>query len=167
MMLDALLNNAKRLQEGMHGEVMREALVPLEKDIIEQQRIQLLEGKNSRGEDMHPFYSQDLKPTGYFKTKESAQRYADWKQTISYPFTVKRNPDAPNLYITGVFHDDLGIEFGKDSVAVIPDTGYAANIMNKYGRGAFGLSMEKWGVIFNEKGGKRNLIEQMRRVLWQ
>ena len=32
---------------------------------------------------------------------------------------------------------------------------------------AFGLCMEKWGVIWNEKGGKNNLIEQMKKVLWQ
>ena len=167
MTLEGLLMNARTLQAGMQGSLIREALVPYEEDIVEQQRIQLLEGKNSDGEDMHPFYSEDVKPNGYFHTKESAARYREWKQTITYPYSVKRNPDAPNLYITGVFHDDLGVAFGKDYVAIIPDTAYAANIMQKYGMNAFGLCMEKWGVIWNEKGGKNNLIEQMKKVLWQ
>lgn len=167
MTLEGLLMNARTLQAGMQGSLIREALVPYEEDIVEQQRIQLLEGKNSDGEDMHPFYSEDVKPNGYFHTKESAARYREWKQTITYPYSVKRNPDAPNLYITGVFHDDLGVELTNENVRIIPDTAYAANIMSKYGMGAFGLSMMKWAVVFWEKGAKDYLIEKMRQTLWQ
>lgn len=167
MTIDGLLTNARALKQGLQGNLIREALQPLEGDIIEQQKIQLLEGKNSSGQDMHPFYSEDLKPRGYFKSRESAGRYAAWKQTINYPFTVKRNPDAPNLYITGVFHNDIGIIFGSDTLMVKPDTAYAANIMGKYGLNAFGLCAEKWGVIWNEKGGKDNLINEVKKTLWQ
>ena len=167
MTLDGLLQNARALRQGMQASLIREALLPRENDILEQQRIQLLEGKDSQGKDMHPYYSEDIKPRGYFKTKESAKRYADWKQTISYPFSVQRHTDAPNLYITGVFHDDLGLDFGTDSVKVIPDTAYAANIMAKYKTEAFGLSMEKWKVIFDDKGAKESLIKLMKETLWQ
>ena len=167
MTIDGLLSNARALQQGMAGGVVRAALVPLENEIAEQQRIQLLEGKNSEGKDMHPFYSEDLKPSGYFRTKEGAQRYADWKKTLSYPYSVKRNPDAPNLYITGVFHGDLSVQFNPESVGVKPDTAYAANIMMKYGKDAFGLCWEKWGVIFNDKGVKDELIRKMKELLWQ
>lgn len=167
MTIDGLLTNARALKQGLQGNLIREALQPLESDIIEQQKIQLLEGKNSSGQDMHPYYSEDLKPRGYFKSRESAGRYAAWKQTINYPFTVKRNPDAPNLYITGVFHNDIGIIFGSDTLMVKPDTAYAANIMGKYGLNAFGLCAEKWGVIWNEKGGKDNLINEVKKTLWQ
>jgi hypothetical protein len=59
------------------------------------------------------------------------------------------------------------VDFGSDAVAIIPDTAYAANIMSKYGRGMFGLSMEKWAVIFGEKGAKDELIEKIRNLLWQ
>lgn len=165
--LQSLLDGARRLRDGMRGKVVREVLEAHEKDIVEQQRIQLLEGKDSKGNDMHPFYSEDVKPRGWFKTKESAQRYAEWKQTINYPYTVRRNADAPNLYITGVFHDDLGAEFRDDEMEIVPDTGYAANIMAKYGRNAFGLNLEKWAVMFDEKGLKDELIEKMKEVLWQ
>lgn len=167
MTIDGLLANARALKQGLQGNLIREALQPLEGDIIEQQKIQLLEGKNSSGQDMHPYYSEDLKPRGWFKSRESAGRYAAWKQTINYPFTVKRNPDAPNLYITGVFHNDIGIVFGSDTLMVKPDTAYAANIMAKYGLNAFGLCAEKWGVIWNEKGGKDNLINEVKKTLWQ
>ena len=167
MTLDGLLQNARALRQGMQASLIREALKPHENEILEQQRIQLLEGKDSQGKDMHPFYSEDIKPRGWFNTKESAKRYADWKQTISYPYTVKRKPDVPNLYITGVFHDDLGAAFRDDEMEIVPDTGYAANIMAKYGRNAFGLNPEKWALMFGEKGLKDELIEKMREVLWQ
>lgn len=168
MMLDELLSNAKSLQTDLeNGTLMREVLQRHEQDIVEQQRIQLLEGKTSDGGDIHPFYSEDVKPTGYFRTKESAARYAAWKQTLSYPYQVQRKPDSPNLYITGVFHNDLGVEFNAESVAIIPDTAYAANIMAKYGNGMFGLSGDKWAIIFDEKGAKDELLTEMENILWQ
>lgn len=166
--LEGLLNNARTLEQGMQsGSIIRDVLTRYEGDIIEQQRIQLLEGKTSDGKDIHPSYSEDLKPTGYFRSKDSAKRYAAWKQTISYPFSVQRNPDTPNLYITGVFHNDLGVSFGVDAISIIPDTAYAAQIMGKYGLGMFGLNLQKWGVIFGDRGAKESLISEMRRVLWQ
>jgi hypothetical protein len=116
---------------------------------------------------LHPFYSEDVQPSGYFKSGAAAKAYTAWKQTISYPYSVSRNPDAPNLYITGVFHDDLNVSFGYDSLQIIPDTAYAANIMAKYGFGIFGLNKEMWGVIWNDFGAKGELIEEMRKVLWQ
>ena len=167
MTIASLLNGARQVRDGLRGSLMRDVLKEHEQEIVEQQRIQLLEGKDSQGNDMHPFYSEDIKPRGWFNTKESAKRYADWKQTISYPYSVQRKADAPNLYITGVFHDDLNISFGADSLQIIPDTGYAANIMKKYGFNMFGLNAEMWGVIWNDWGAKSELIEEMKKVLWQ
>ena len=82
MTLDGLLQNARALRQGMQASLIREALKSHENEILEQQRIQLLEGKDSQGKDMHPLYSEDIKPRGWFNTKESAKRYAEWKQTI-------------------------------------------------------------------------------------
>jgi hypothetical protein len=39
--------------------------------------------------------------------------------------------------------------------------------MAKYRTEAFGLSMEKWKVIFDEKGAKDDLIRLIRETLWQ
>ena len=168
MTLEGLLNNAKQLQNGMQqGTLVRDVLMRHGEHIVEQQRVQLLMGKGSDGRDLHPFYSEDVKPKGYFKSGAAARQYAAWKQTLSYPYSVQRNPDAPNLYITGVFHDDLNIHFSPDSLEIIPDTAYAANIMAKYGFGIFGLNQQMWGVIWNDFGAKGELIEEMRNVLWQ
>jgi hypothetical protein len=168
MTLEGLLTNAKSLQQGMQsGTLVRDVLLRHGDHIVEQQRVQLLMGKGSDGRDLHPFYSEDLKPSGYFKSGAAAKQYAAWKQTISYPYSVQRNPDAPNLSITGVFHDDLNIHFGVDSLEIIPDTAYAAKIMAKYGFGIFGLNAQMWGVIWNDFGAKNELIEEMRNVLWQ
>ena len=168
MTLDGLLNNAKSLQSGMQsGTLVRDVLMRHGDHIVEQQRIQLLMGKGSDGKDLHPFYSEDVKPRGYFKSGAQARRYAAWKQTLRYPYSVERNPDAPNLYITGVFHDDLNVEFRGDAVAIVPDTAYAAKIMAKYGFGIFGLNQQMWGVIWNDWGAKSELIEEMKNVLWQ
>lgn len=168
MTLEGLLNNAKSLQSGMQsGTLVRDVLMRHGDHIVEQQRIQLLMGKGSDGKDLHPFYSEDVKPRGYFKSGAQARQYAAWKQTLRYPYSVERNPDAPNLYITGVFHDDLNVEFRGDAVAIVPDTAYAAKIMAKYGFGIFGLNAQMWGVIWNEWGAKDDLINEMKNVLWQ
>lgn len=168
MTIDGLLNNAKALQSDMQsGRLTREVLMRHGQHIVEQQRIQLLMGKGSDGKDLHPFYTEDVKPKGYFKNAASARQYAAWKQTLSYPYNVQRNPNSPNLYITGVFHDDLNVEFGSDSLKIVPDTAYAANIMAKYGFGIFGLNKQMWGIIWNEWGAKDELINEMKKVLWQ
>ena len=140
MTIDGLLMNAKVLRQDMDsGRLTREVLMRHGEHIVEQQRIQLFMGKGSDGEDLHPFYSEDVKPSGYFKSGAAAKAYAAWKQTIAYPYTVRRNPD----------------------------TGYAANIMQKYGFGVFGLCPMMWDVIWNDWGAKDELIEEMRNVLWQ
>jgi hypothetical protein len=168
MTLEGLLNNAKSLQQGMQsGTLVRDVLMRHGEHIVEQQRVQLFMGKGSDGRDLHPFYSEDVKPSGYFKNVAAARNYAAWKQTISYPYSVSRNPDAPNLYITGVFHDDLNVNFGYDSLQIVPDTAYAANIMAKYGFGIFGLNAQMWSVIWDDFGAKGELIEEMKNVLWQ
>lgn len=162
------MRNVRALDEGLRdGTIMRDVLMGHGRDIIEQQRIQLMEGRRSDGTDIRPYYSEDVKPRGYFTTKDAARRYAAWKQTLSYPYTVQRNQDAPNLYVTGVFHDDLNVEFGTDAVAIVPDTAYAANIMSKYGRGMFGLAWDKWGIIFGEKGAAKELMDKVRHTIWQ
>ena len=168
MTLDGLLDNCRQLQRDMtQGTIIREVLEPHDKEIVDLQRTQLLMGKGSNGEDIHPFYTEDLKPQGYFRTVKSAENYRAWKQTINYPKNVQRNPNAPNLYITGVFHNDLNVAFRSDGVAIVPDTAYAANIMRKYGMNVFGLSMISWGVIWNDNGAKNELITKMRETIWQ
>lgn len=165
--LTDLLNRVLTVQAGLEsGSLVREILVARRDEIIEEQRIQLLEGKGSDGEDLHPFYSEDLKANGgYFHSVQSAGRYAAWKQDLDYPYSVSRNPDAPNLYITGKFHDELGVDFGPDSIAIVGLTTYAQRIMAKYGVSAFGLNAEHWDTVWSN-GGYDDLLESVKQILF-
>lgn len=165
--LTDLLNRVLTVQAGLEsGSLVREILVSRRDEIIEEQRIQLLEGKGSDGDDLHPFYSEDLKSNGgYFHSVQSAGRYAAWKQDLDYPYSVSRNPDAPNLYITGKFHDELGVDFGPDSIAIVGLTTYAQRIMAKYGVSAFGLNAEHWDTVWSN-GGYDDLLESVKQILF-
>lgn len=164
--LTDLLNRVLTVQAGLEsGSFVRDVLIPRRDDILEQQRIQLLEGKDSGGEDIRPYYSEDLKPAGRFYSVESAARYAAWKQDLTYPYTVQRNPDAPNLYITGKFHEELGVEFGIDALGIVGLTAYAKAIMAKYGVDTFGLANEKWADIW-ESGSYDSLMGLIKAILY-
>lgn len=145
MTLQSLRDNAELLRQQMTaGALVRSVVERYGDEILERQRLQLLAGKASSGEDIRPYYSEDLKPEGHFYSVESAGRYAAWKQDLSYPYTVNRNPDAPNLYITGKFHGELTVQFGGDALTVLGATPFAAGIVAKYGLGTFGLCAEQW-----------------------
>lgn len=163
MTLQTLTDNVKALKvESLIGEVLQHH----EQDIMELQRVQLLEGHDNEGKDIHPFYTEDLKPQGYFKSRESAERYAAWKESLSYPYSVQRNTYAPNLYITGVFHNELAVRFNADSLVIAGGTAYANKIVAKYGLNTFGLSQEKWNVLFNERGAKDEIINLFKTKIY-
>ena len=132
--LNDLLARVTDVDNGLQtGELVRNAVISHPDDILELQKEQLFEGKRPDGEDIRPYYSEDLRPSGYFYSVESAKHYADWKlNEISYPYSAKnRNPDAPNLYINGRFHDELDVQFDSDTVGIVPSTSYAQRIMAK------------------------------------
>lgn len=166
--LNDLLARVKNVNDGLTtGDAIRDVVIQHPDDILELQKIQLFEGKAANGEDMRPFYSEDLKPDGFFHSVDSAGRYATWKQSgINYPYTANRNPDAPNLYINGRFHDELGVQFLVDSVGIVPTTMYAAGIVAKYGINSFGLMFEKWMVIFVERGAYDQLLQEIKNKLY-
>lgn len=149
------------------GAAVREVLVRHEEDILDLQKIQLFEGKASSGEDIRPSYSEDLKPGGWFNSRESAARYAAWKLNgISYPYSASRNEDTPNLYVNGRFHSELGVEFLPEAVGVVGTTDYARGIVAKYGLQTFGLMLENWSEIFANRGALAELMEQIKSKLY-
>lgn len=163
-----LLNRVRTLSDSLEsGSAVRDILLGHEADILELQKLQLFRGVKSNGEDIRPYYSEDLKPSGYFYSVESAGRYAAWKRDgISYPYSVDRNPDAPNLFINGKFHDELGVEFGADTVGVTGVTDYAKRIVAKYGINTFGLMPEYWNAIFAERGALDELMNELKSKLY-
>lgn len=166
--LDDLRTRVQSVSDGLQtGALVRNVIVNHAGDILELQKIQLFEGKAASGEDIRPYYSEDLKPSGYFHSVETAGRYAAWKKEgITYPYAANRNPDAPNLYINGRFHDELGVQFNPASVGIVGLTAYAKGIMLKYGLQTFGLMWEKWGIIFQDRGAYRELMEQIKSYLY-
>ena len=164
--LTDLLARVQGVNEGLRtGELVRDALFSRSADVMEMQQRQLLAGKRPDGSDIAPAYSEDLKPSGYFHSVESAGRYAAWKQTLSYPYSVQRNADSPNLYINGKFYDELAVDFGTDAVGIIATTAYASGIMAKYAN-AFGLSSENWNTVFSERGALEDLMNELKSRLY-
>lgn len=166
--LNDLRARVQGVQSGLQtGDLIRNVVVRHGEEILDLQREQLFEGKASSGNDIRPYYSEDLKPKGYFYSVETAGRYAAWKASgINYPYKASRNPDAPNLFINGRFHDELGIRFLADSVGVVPMTPYAANIMAKYGMETFGLMVEKWTKLFQDFGAYNELMMEIKSRLY-
>jgi len=166
--LNDLRMRVQRVNDGLQtGELVRNVVIQHPDEILDLQRQQLFEGKASNGEDIRPFYSEDLKPSGYFHSVESAGRYAAWKESgINYPYRANRNPDAPNLYINGRFHDELGVQFDADTVGIVPTTPYAAGIVAKYGINTFGLMMANWMVIFVEHNAYNELMAEIKQRIY-
>lgn len=165
--LNTLLSKVEAVKDGLQsGALVRGVVSTHPDDVLEMQRIQLLEGKTPTGQDIHPYYSEDLKPEGHFHSVESAGRYAAWKQNLSYPYSVERNPDAPNLYINGRFHSEIDVDFREDAAVIVPGTGYADGIMLKY-PGAFGLSRESWNTIFSTRGVLAELMGEIKSILYE
>lgn len=144
MSLESLIERLEVLRGSM-SDTMRDTLAENEELLITQQREQLFEGKSATGDDMRPYYTEDLKPEGYFSSVEKAMNYANWKASMSYPSAVslRRDINAPNLYINGRFHSELGVEFGADAMEVVGLTMYAQDIMSKYGSDSFGWTAER------------------------
>ena len=167
-LLEQLISRVTAVRDGLaNGTLVRDVLVNHQDDILTLQKEQLFNGKRSDGEDMRPFYSEDLKPTGHFYTVEAAKRYSDWKLSIPYPSAAQRanrNPDAPNLYINGKFHSELGVRFDTDSVSVTPTTPSATEIMARYGIESFGLTTENWNMIWQE-GALDELMNIIKEIL--
>ena len=166
--LNDLRSRVAAVENGLQtGELVRGSLLPRSGDIMELQLRQLFEGKASSGEDIRPYYSEDLKPSGYFHSVESAGRYSAWKKDgIRYPYSARRNPDAPNLYINGRFHSELGVDFGPDAVGVVPMTAYAAGIVDKYGLSTFGLTDGNWSEVFTARGAFSELMNKIKEILY-
>ncbi len=166
--LTDLLSRVQTVSESLaQGNVIRDVLLRHDADIMELQKLQLFAGKAGGGKDIRPYYSEDLKPRGYFHSVESAGRYAAWKESgIRYPYSVERNPDAPNLYINGRFHDELDVEFGAEMMGIVGTTPYANGIIAKYGLSTFGLMSENWMVLFEKRGAYDELMDEIKRILY-
>lgn len=118
----------------------QEALLQTKEQFLFLQKEQLYEGKNREGKSNRPFYQDDP----YFKTPESAQRYSDWKDSITP--NPNREKGAPNFFITGYWYDSLDVVvrgLSIDFPNAIPD------IEKKWGEKVLGLDPERRAIYLS------------------
>lgn len=163
MTLDDLIRRMESLQ-GQMDAFARTSLEDNREEVLGLQKEQLFSGKDRNGQDIRPYYSEDLQSRGgYFKTPQAARRYADWKASLTYPSHAAREADAPNLYINGRFHSEIGLQFTDETMLVTGETAYALQIIGKY-ESAFGLSEESMRRLKPLLVGK--ILEQMKSVIY-
>jgi hypothetical protein len=114
-----------------------ESIDDTKEDIVVKQREQLFDGKLSTGEDITPSYLDDP----YFKSKESAQRYSDWKDKITP--NPKRKKGTPNLFINGYYHNNIYVKVGKDEIVYDSDADFSDKVEQKYSKKILGLEDER------------------------
>lgn len=100
------------------------------------QKDQLYDGKLSTGSDLTPSYFDDP----YFKSRESAQRYSDWKDNITP--NSRRNRGTPNLFINGYFYSQIYVEPNSEGFMVDSRSDKISSFKAKYGEDMFGLDAE-------------------------
>ncbi len=117
---------------------------------LEENREQLLDGKNRYGQNLSPTYFDDP----YFKSRESAARYSAWKDKITP--NANRQSGVPNLYINGRYHNSISAKV-VDGKLVVQSSFKAANKIENTYPGLYGLStpfqidyVKKLRPVFNE-----------------
>lgn len=103
-----------------------------EEYVLENQE-QMLAGKTSDGSDITPSYLNDP----YFKSRESAQRYSDWKDAISPK--AGRNSGTPNLFINGRYHNGLRAVVDSEGVRIESSSPDTVGIESKFTRKIYGI----------------------------
>lgn len=133
--------------------------------LLELNRSQILQGRNNQGELLTPNYQNDP----YFKTPESAQRYAEFKERlisyhnslIMYPLFTQKPSGTPNLIITGSFVFGMFITANKSSFMIDSLYMRADDINRKYGGKLYGLSAPMMA-FFRENV----LIPELRKTIY-
>ena len=119
--------------------------------ILAKNREQLLEGKLSTGKDITPSYLDDP----YFKSKEAAQRYSDWKDEITP--NPKRKKGTPNLIITGPYHRSIDLKVTGEDFEFLSSFKNAKDIEKKFTENVYGL----------DDDNKEELIDERLNESWQ
>lgn len=102
--------------------------------ILIKNKQQLMEGIKGDGNEITPSYLNDP----YFKTREAAQRYSNWKDKITP--NSKRKSGTPNLYINGFYHNTIEINVRGEKIITENKTTIGKKIEQKYGDTLYGLN---------------------------
>jgi hypothetical protein len=141
MNLMELHNNVTNVISEMRNIVLSLA-IEAEPSIVELNRSQLWEGKTNEGKDITPKYSENP----FFKSKESAEKYANWKQKITPGKTRKK--DVPNLFIDGTFYDSIYAKLYGDEININSNIALGTKIIAVHKK-VLGLNKESLRVVSN------------------
>lgn len=97
---------------------------------------QLYAGRLKDGSPVTPSYLDDP----YFKSRESAQRYSDWKDEITP--NDERPAGVPNLFINGRFYESWTLSATAEKITFQSSDPDAADIEEKFGADIYGLDDE-------------------------
>lgn len=111
-------------------------------ELADIQRKQLMQGKNNEGDLLGPRHSENP----FFKSPESALRYARWKQKI----TPETPFDVPNLYINGQYHGGIFIKVAGDKVTTDSKSPLAGKINNTFKGKQLGLNSDSKVTAFKD-----------------
>lgn len=125
-------------------QTVSEGVAATEEQILFLNRQQLLRGLDKYGNYLSPKYSEDP----YFKSPESARRYAEWKSRIE-PHTDKPF-DVPNLFITGRYHSTIDVTVKDASIETMASDPNAASIESKFSNDIYGLNPESKAIYIGE-----------------
>lgn len=131
--INSLLKAVEKIQIQLVCEI---AVDQTKENLLSLNRQQMFDGKTETGGDISPSYLEDP----YFKSRESAQRYSDWKDKITP--NPKRKKGVPNLFIVGTFHDSISIEVAGSSIKFQSSFEKASAIVSKFSGNIYGLGGE-------------------------
>jgi hypothetical protein len=138
MTIGTLQSNVQNIVDNLDSIVLG-LTMEANPSVVDLNREQMMEGQTNKGEDITPKYADNP----YFKSKESAQRYSDWKDDITP--NSKRKKGVPNLFINGKFHNSLEAVLNKDFINVKTDS-FGEDIIQVH-RNVLGLNEESLKII--------------------
>lgn len=101
--------------------------------LLDENKAQLYAGKLNTGQNLSPTYQQDP----YFKSPASAQRYSDWKDSITP--NSERESGVPNLFIKGTFFASISIVVDGELINFDSFFAPASDIERKFTANIYGL----------------------------
>jgi hypothetical protein len=131
MTIKGLYDRVKQLDTD---QIIEESMASTKDALLELNKDQLFEGKLSTGADITPSYLDDP----YFKTREAAQRYSDWKDRIT-PHS-NRKKGTPNLFINGYLHNSFTVEVTGSGINFNTSASFGNKVVGKYGDNIWGLN---------------------------
>lgn len=125
----------KRFEALNTDKVINEVVQDSTGELADLNRDQMYDGKTKDGNNITPSYLDDP----YFKSRESAKRYSDWKDKITP--SSKRSPGTPNLFINGRYHNSIRVVASSDKVTFQTQDPAARSIEAKFDK-IYGLGGE-------------------------